>query len=60
MAPKESENLLGYEKISKRSHESGAKFKKKRGRERETHGKRRGNFGGREFEKSHMTGEQYK
>lgn len=59
MAPEESENLYGYEKISKRSHESWAKFKK-RERERETHGKRRGNFGGREFEKSHMTGEQYK
>lgn len=32
----------------------------KKERERETHGKRRGNFGGREFEKSHMTGEEYK
>lgn len=36
MAPEESENLYGYEKISKRSHESWAKFKK-REREREKH-----------------------
>lgn len=55
MAPEESENLPGYEKISKSSHKSWAKLKKKkkRKRERETHGKR-GNFGGREFEKSHV------